>query len=235
MTEPGAPRLIRVGAPDELATALAGNGIDIGRPVLVCVGGAAGMSDGHSAALLAGLRDVVVPALDRLRACVVDGGTDSGVMRLVGRARSEASAQFPLIGVAAAGTVRIPGEPTKRDDAAPLEPHHTHVVLVPGDEWGDESPWLSLVAQTISAGQPSATLLVNGGSITLQDAEASLAAGRPLIVLDGTGRAADDIASATTDPTTRTGAIAKSPLTTIVDALDAQAIADAVGAALAIR
>jgi hypothetical protein len=36
---------------------------------------------------------------------------------------------------------------------------------------------------------------VNGGKVSQQDVEESLSAGRPLIVLEGTGRLADEIAS----------------------------------------
>jgi hypothetical protein len=80
--------------------------------------------------------------------------------------------------------------------AAPLDPYHTQVILVPGDTWGDESPWLSRVAAAIASGWPSVTLVVNGGEITYGDIEHSLEAGRPVIVLAGTGRTADAIAAA---------------------------------------
>lgn len=40
-------------------------------------------------------------------------------------------------------------------------------------------------------------MLVNGGAMTLDDANIRLAHGRPLLVLAGSGRAADDIAGAT--------------------------------------
>ena len=144
-----APQVIRVENRDELPEALRTNGITTDRPVLVCIGGASGMSDELAAALDAAFQDLVAPALDRWSATVVDGGTDAGVMRMVGRARIGAGCSFPLIGVAAVGTVELPDTP-HGDDAAPLEPNHTHVVLVPGDSWGDETPWLSAVAGDIA-------------------------------------------------------------------------------------
>jgi hypothetical protein len=78
--------------------------------------------------------------------------------------------------------------------------NHSHFVIVPGNDWGDESPWLALVASALSGTQPSATVLVNGGDTAWLDVEASVAAGRPVIVVDGSGRAADDIAAALRDP-----------------------------------
>ena len=49
--------------------------------------------------------DVVVPLCDELGAAVVDGGTDSGVMRVIGRARARVGAGFPLIEFTAVGTI----------------------------------------------------------------------------------------------------------------------------------
>jgi hypothetical protein len=77
----------------------------------------------------------ILSALDGWGAAIVDGGTDSGVMRVMGRVRDATSASFPLIGVAAMGNVIAPGI-RAQPDAAELEPHHTHFVLVPGAVWG---------------------------------------------------------------------------------------------------
>jgi len=125
----------------------------------------------------------------------VDGGTDSGVMWLLGQARAEAGATFPLIGVAATDTVTLPAE-AAIPQAAPLEPHHTHFILVPGSAWGDEAPWLARVASMLADGVSSMTLLVNGGDIAWQDVSESVAAGRPVLVIAGSGRTADTLADA---------------------------------------
>jgi hypothetical protein len=75
---------------------------------------------------------------------LVDGGTDAGVMRLAGEAREE-------IGVAASGTIKLPGNaPPASAHAVRLEPHHTHVVMVPGERFGEASPWIADVAGTIA-------------------------------------------------------------------------------------
>jgi len=201
-------------------------------PVLVLVGGAKGVDEQALETLAAVLRDVVVPCVERHGAAAVDGGTDSGVMRMLGRAR--AGHEFPLVGVAAEKTVRVPGGGPVIDDAADLEPHHTHLVLVPGDAWGDESPWLAGVADAIAAGRPSLTVVVNGGEITYQDALASLGRRRPVVVLAGTGRAADAIAGARSgsadDP--RAAEVAASPLTQVVAVGDADALNTAIDTVL---
>ena len=100
--------------------------------------------------------EVLAPLAEDLGAAIVDGGTDAGVMRLMGQARHETNATFPLVGVSAVGTVVLPGASSSPPDAAPLEPHHTHFILVPGSEWGDESPWLPRVASGLADRSPSA-------------------------------------------------------------------------------
>jgi hypothetical protein len=231
---PAAIPRVRVSAAEDVGAALDGLGLRRGRPVLVLVGGAAGMADADLDELGTVLREVALPLLLRLDAVVVDGGTDSGVMRVIGRTRRDGAAGFPLVGVAAAGTVVLPGTDGRNPDAADLEPHHTHFVLVPGLEWGDEVPWIGRVADAVADGARSATLVVNGGRITLLDAQASIDQGRRVVVLAGTGRTADAIALARTDPGAdpRAAAIAGAELTTIAAVGDADAIRGALEAAL---
>lgn len=174
-----------------LDRALAALGLDRGRPALVLVGGADDLPDAQG---LGPLFAEIVALAERLRASVVDGGTDAGIMRLVGKARASARALFPLVGVAAEGTVVVPGGPPARDAAAPLEPNHSHFVLVPGSDWGDEVPWLGRVAEVLAGGAPTVTLLVNGGEVARRDVEASVEAGRAVVVVAGSGRTADDLA-----------------------------------------
>jgi hypothetical protein len=114
----------------------------------------------------------------------------------MGQARAEAGGTFPLIGVAAEGTVTFPNATNSRSEAWPLEPHHTHFVLVPGSNWGDESPWIARVASILANGLPSVTVLVNGGKIAFEDVSQSIKAGRPVVVIAGSGRTADTLAAA---------------------------------------
>jgi len=204
------------------------------RPVLVSIGGASGVDSETLSTIQSLLTEGLVPLLDGWRVLVVDGGTDSGVMRAMGRARAARGARFPLIGVAAEGTLRAPNDLQPGRDLALLEPNHTHLVLVPGESWGDESEWLCDVSSAISGDSPSVTLLMNGGEISYKDAARSLAVGRPLIVLGGSGRAADAIAEAVwvNSDNPRARAIANSPLTRVVPLTNHKAVLDAVAEAL---
>ena len=230
------PRLVRVSDLAELEPALDAAGVSRPIPVVAFVGGADGMDEAAQEDLAGVLRDVVVPSVERHGAAVVDGGTDSGVSRMLGRARAGGGG-FPLIGVAAESTVRVPGGGPVIDDAAEPEAHHSHLVLVPGADWGDESPWLAHVADAIACDRPSLTVVVNGGEITYEDVARSLERGRPVVVLAGTGRTADAIADAragwNADP--RAAALAESPLTRVVARGDLDAVRTAIAPLLSGR
>ena len=173
-------------------------GLPTGVPVVVLVGGAGGLSPVHAAACAELFTLALVPVVEKAGAVLIDGGTDTGIMQLAGCARHQATARFPQVGVVAEGTVRWPGRATASEHAADLEPHHTHIVAVPGDQWGDETTWLSAVASALAGNAPSVTVLANGGAIAYDDVRESLTAARPVLVLSGTGRTADDITSART-------------------------------------
>jgi SLOG in TRPM, prokaryote len=200
----------------DLASAMAELGFARSTPTLVSTGAASSLGADESERLeplYAELTEVV----ERSGAVVVDGGTDRGVMRLLGRARARRHS-FPLLGVVVAELV-APTETGPEDDRCPLEPNHTHALLVPGKEWGDEVPWLARVATVLADGKPSATVLVNGGEISYADAEASIAEGRPVLVAAGSGGTADKLAAAVRGDATleRARALADSELVRAVD------------------
>jgi hypothetical protein len=161
---------VRVDQPSDLSAALAALGLRAPRLVVVLIGGA-GLMDARDLDRLRPLFErSLVPVAERLGLVVIDGGTDAGVMRLIGRARTRAAATFPLVGVPAAGTVRFPGKhwrarrrwPLKHPGGRrrwPLDAHHSHFVLVPGTAWGDEAPWIARVATELAGGWPSLTVL----------------------------------------------------------------------------
>ena len=48
---------------------------------------------------------------------------------------------------------------------------------------------------TLAEGRPSVTIVANGGGITLAEVEANVRAGRRMLVIEGSGRAADALVS----------------------------------------
>ncbi|RKT45006.1 hypothetical protein [Thiocapsa rosea] len=183
--------------PDDLDAALTGAGLTHPRPVLILVGGAANLSDTVAPALLK-LFERIAPRLDALGAAVIDGGTAFGVMALMGRARRCTGARFPLIGIAPQGVVAIdmakPEQPVENVGKASLDPDHTHFILVPGDGWGDESPWISAVADRLARGRGTLMLVAAGGEITRLDVMHRLRTGGRVLVLAGSGGTADRLA-----------------------------------------
>ena len=204
VSERSGPAVVRADRTADLPRLLRDAGVRTAVPVVVLVGGAAGLSEEERTRCDLLVRQCLVPELERVGACLVDGATDVGVIALAGRARHDAGARQPQVGVVAVGTAHLPGrdgEPIvgdggDRKGAVALEPHHSLVIAVPGEEWGDEVPWLAAVATAVARGAPSVTLLANGGDVAYDDVRHSLAVGRPVLALVGTGRTADEIGAA---------------------------------------
>jgi SLOG in TRPM, prokaryote len=197
------------------------------RPTIAIVGGASKISEADRERLRSLFLQVLAPLAESLNACVVDGGTDAGVMQMMGEARWKTGATFPLIGVAPVGLAILPNQEAATEDAAPLEPHHTHFLLVPGSQWGDESAWIAEVASTLSGSCASVTVLINGGEITWRDAQESVAANRSIVVIAGSGRTADILVAALNGTVNddRAPALVESGLLQAVDLEDAEKLA----------
>ena len=166
-----------------------------------------------------------------LHAVIICGGTDMGVMSEIGRIRRLMHYQFPLMGIAPEELVAWPGglQNTKflwwGKQRWQLESHYSHFILVPGSQFGDESPWIVDTATMLSKGYPSVTILINGGEVSRKDIELSLEVGRQVIALRHTGRLADEFSK---DPN-------HSKLITVVSADDEQQIIKLIQTALSVN
>jgi SLOG in TRPM, prokaryote len=187
--------MVRVARTDDLPAALRRLAVPQPRAVLVVIGSAQRLVGADLQAAQELFEAAVVPLCEALGADVVDGGTNAGVMQAMGQARAAAGARFALVGVVAGGTVSA-GAPTgDDDDLAQFEANHTHFVIVPGSDWGDESPWITRVASELAGSSPVAGLLVGGGDISVHDVEHLVDAGYPVFALDGSGSLADTLAA----------------------------------------
>jgi hypothetical protein len=117
----------------DVSAAVEALGLAPARCALVVVGGAGEMTDEEVARATRLFDEALAPLAEGLEAVVVDGGTDVGVMRLMGRARERRGGTFPLVGVVVADLV---GLGQRADAEAGLERHHTHFLLVRGSDWG---------------------------------------------------------------------------------------------------
>jgi hypothetical protein len=171
-------------------------GITTSRPVLVVVGGADELDPVARAALGSVLERAAIPSAESAEAVIVDGGTASGVMAALGEAVAAADAQVTLIGVAPAGRVTYPGDQRPSGGETPLEPNHSHLVLANTDEWGGETELLFDLVDAVRGVHPAVVLVAGGGSVTRDELEMAARRGLTIVVLAGTGGAADALASA---------------------------------------
>ena len=163
-------------------------------------GGAGGMAD-EILGRLTTLFTLVGQVVAQQNCTVIDGGTQSGVMQLMGECLTRTGRTVPHIGVVPAQAQAGPNGLVAEDI---LEPNHSNFVLVKGDEWGDEIETMYSLAAYLSAQVPSVAMLVNGGRISLQEVEQNVKQGREIIVVSGSGRLADEITEAMRRPNGQT-------------------------------
>ncbi len=175
--------------------------LDIARPrvVILIAGGAGHMEKTNDSSLRQLFTNGLVRVAAALDALIIDGGTHAGVMALMGQGIAEQPRKPVLLGVSPAGRVSYPGDLKSNPlenagDTVPLDPNHSHFVLVETDEWGGETATMYELATLFSAGCRCVYVLVYGGSITKNEVLWNVRQGRPVIVIEGSGRLADEIA-----------------------------------------
>lgn len=174
---------------DELKEAWQLLGFTREQPTIVIVGGAGGMTKEDIAKVQVFFEKHLIPFAKSKNAAIIEGGTDSGVMAAIGRARELTGENFPLIGILARDVENI---------RTMLEPHHTNFIFCPGNNWGDESEWIAAGASALSGSQPTIGIVINGGQITWEDVRLNIDYGRSVLIAEGSGRTADVIAETST-------------------------------------
>jgi hypothetical protein len=168
------------------------------RPTIFITGGAGQMTDEDIKLTHQVVEEGIAAFAQRYHVTVIDGGTDAGVMQMIGDARLRNRYDFPLIGVAPLGKVAYPGYENPAREAV-LQEGHSHFVLVDAQEWGDESQMIVNMTRAIANGMPMIGILINGGKIAEKDVYLATTQGNmriPILVLDGSGRTATNIATA---------------------------------------
>ncbi|NEP63588.1 MAG: hypothetical protein F6K31_42965 [Symploca sp. SIO2G7] len=189
--------------PDSLsyAESITALGLTKPTPSMVVIGGASKMSNESRRRVSQVFTRVLAPFAQTHNITVFDGGTDAGVIQMMGQARHHVGGTFNLVGIAPKAKISLPGYfpysngDTENKDLITLEKNHTHFALIPGITWGSESPWLAHCASKVANNFPSITILINGGKISLSDLTLNLSVGRQAIIIAGSGRLADEIAN----------------------------------------
>ena len=170
----------------EIREALTQLNIPHPKTVIVLVGGAGGIGWLDKFPMRKAIK-IIAKLAEETQSVVVDGGTQAGIMTEIGRQRKQNKFSFSLIGVVFDSLLM------KKEPGSILDPNHTHFFLIPGDDWGDESAWISKIATQIAGDKKSITILVNGGQISRTDVGYSVLEDRPTFVMRGTGRMANKI------------------------------------------
>ncbi len=187
---------------NEIVTTL---GLAKPRPVIFISGGAGNMTDHDVALTSVVVNDAIASFAQSRNITVIDGGTDAGVMRMIGEVRRNRGFTFPLIGIAPHRIVTYPSKNRTRYEAE-LQDGHSHFVLIDSASWGKESQTIVDLTRTIAADTyPMLGILINGGKIAEQDIFLATSKGEhsiPILVLEGSGRKADEVSDAVKTGTT---------------------------------
>jgi hypothetical protein len=182
-------------APDTLLSALA---LPTPQATILLAGGAGGMGRRSYERMQYIFTQGFASLAARLNALIIDGGTQAGVMALIGEGVAGQAHKPILLGVSPEGKVVYPGKlmHEKQTDTAPLDPNHSYFVLVKTDEWGGETATMYTLATAFSRYCPSVAILVDGGYIAKVEVLYNVRQRRPIIVTEGSGRLADEIVQA---------------------------------------
>jgi hypothetical protein len=172
--------------------------------IVVLVGGSAPAKASAPRALRALLDGVGLLAKER-RIVVGDAGVARGLSEAAGQVRQASGGAFLLVGVAPAPAIAPAG-------STPIERHHSHVLVVEDPSlphgaagWGSETATMYWLFNRFAEGRNSAAVVAGGGEEALDESAHNVEFGRPMILVQGSGGAADAMvtlvrSTITTDP-----------------------------------
>ncbi len=173
--------------------------LGLGQPkaLILVVGGADDLDAAVQPRLVQLCSRGIARAAANIGALLMDGGTRAGVMALVGQGVADRGHKTALVGVAPTGKVTYPDGPADGSpaDGVALDPNHSHFVLVDSHEWGGETETMYALAEALATTIPIVTVLINGGPLARDEVLRSVRQRWPIIVVQGSGRLADDIAT----------------------------------------
>ncbi|MFH1722013.1 MAG: hypothetical protein ABH950_05350 [Candidatus Altiarchaeota archaeon] len=194
-------------------------------------GGAAKMSE-EARAKLTSMMSALPMVSEGRKLGVGYGGTDEGIMKAAGDQRrgmlDKGQEGFKLLGIApdwSTSFYESDVDNWKNEMIGPkfvLDKDASHMITVRDFNWlerqlaqgwdkawthfGSETDEMYAVFNSVSKDKPSVTLVANGGSITLDEVQQNIQDKRRMIILEGSGRAADVISGIVkgTDPLRQT-------------------------------
>lgn len=163
-------------------------GVPTGRPVLIVAGAAATKLDEDVEDRQRLVLETVIAPICREcegdEVVIVSGGTDAGIMAMLGTSMAELAPRCVLLGVAPHKKLRGHGAAEDDDDAAAPEEHH-RLICTAGDDWGCEGPTLVRVADRVASGRSIVMIAVGGGRGTRREVTLAARRGWPIILVTG--------------------------------------------------
>ena len=190
-------QLVRPPSSTPAADILKKLGIEQPEALIMIIGGADNVDESLNLLLIQLFSRGIARTAAETGAMIIDGGTRAGVMELMGQGVADRGGKSILLGVAPAGRVTYPDGPKEGNisKGAPLDSNHSHFVLADCDDWGCEDTVMFELAQALTQRTPVVTILVNGGEHSKNEVLKSVRQGWPLIIIEKTGRLADEIAA----------------------------------------
>jgi hypothetical protein len=192
-------KLVTASRGTPMAALIKSLGISQPKNLILLIGGADKLDEKLTSRLTQLFSRGIARAAADADALIIDGGTQAGIMQIMGQSIADRGRKSSLLGVAPAAKVTYPGGPiVPGNDSAPLDPNHSHFVLVDGKDWGSETETLFELAAAFDV--PVLAILVNGGGIAKDELLQSVRRNWPVIVIKGSGRLADDVAALKEQP-----------------------------------
>ncbi len=163
--------------------------------IIISLGGAKDLDTDKIAKLTHMYSRGVADAAEDLDALIIDGGTDSGVMAMMGQSLRNRKKKLALLGIAPEGKILLSDSQVPDETGRyPLEPHHSFFMLAKSNEWGGETDLMVEVAKSFSFKAQVVVVLANGGENAKIEMLRCVREGWPIIILKDSGRFADHLA-----------------------------------------
>jgi hypothetical protein len=166
--------------------------------LIIFNGGTAELEPALQKKLTVILQDGLAQIVVEEQITLLTGGTQAGIFALLGEGLGKWGRSAPCIGVCVENLVRWKAPLVKmaKDKLIPLEPHHSHFVLVDGKKWGDELNTMYTLGEHLSKNCPTINIYAGGGQICKREMQTAIAQGRKMILLAGSGRLTDEVLKA---------------------------------------
>jgi hypothetical protein len=155
------------------------------------------------------IESIIIPLAVEHKLMIVDGGTDAGIMQILGDAvesyfhilgqdTQPLVGRPMLVGFAPRPKIYAPGIAPISNDSVLLNENHTYPILIADvDDWGEEVEYMSSFIHHFVADRsiPALHVIFNGGRITLKEVYYAVKQQRSVLLLEGTTRAVEILAA----------------------------------------